>query len=88
MPRAEFNKLAELKKWLRTMVERNRKYIMFYTDNEEFVVQPTTSTAPVTYGYASKMKYEQAEEMALQWDIPLIRVKRFEWSSENQVKKE
>ncbi len=87
MPRAEFSSLLELKKWLKVMMDRGRKYIAFVTDKNELIIQPTTSTAPVTYGYAPEVT-ESVKGMVTGYGIPLVKVKRFEWTSENQIKKE
>ena len=88
MPRAEFDKVTELKRWLKEMMARSKKYIAYYTEKDELIIQPTTSTAPVTYGYVDGIKTTIAEDICKDADITLVRVKRFEWSSENQVKRE
>jgi len=68
-------------------MERGKKYIAYITDDGELIIQPTTSTAPVTYAYAEEVT-DSVKEMVVGYQIPLVKVKRFEWSSENQVKKE
>ncbi len=89
MPRVEFNKIGEIVAWLDKMIPRKRTYIGFYTDDRELIIQPTTSTAPVTYGYLDTCPIEDAKKKIQQrFDIPILHCKKFEWNHDNTLKKE
>lgn len=87
MPRVEFTSMPEFKKWLKVMSERGRKYIAYITEKEELIIQPLSSTAPVTYAYCAKVG-DSAKVAVLEREIEIVKIKRFEWTSENQIKKD
>ncbi len=67
----------------------NRRYIAFFTSKQELIVQPTTSTAPVTYGYLPMCSEEQAMKILTDThEIPVLRCNNFVWNSDNTMKKE
>ena len=88
MPRVEFDRYAEMRKWMKYMQGKKREYIAFLTDDEELILQPTTSTAPITYGYAANIKETTAMTFVKDFKLMSLRVRRFEWKSENNLKKE
>ena len=89
MPRAEFHNIGEAVAWLEQMTAKKRTYVGYFTDAEELVIQPTTSTAPVTYGYVEKCTVEEAKKMVQQrFDVPVLHCKRYEFNHDNTIKKD
>jgi len=88
MPRVEFNNVSHANAWLDQMVLKKRTYVGFLTEKGELIIQPTTSTAPVTYGYVERCTEKQAMTLQARFDIPVMQCKRFEWNHDNTLKKE
>ena len=88
MPRVEFDNVAEMHAWLDQMIEAKRKYLGYFTNAGELIIQPITSTAPVTYGYVFHCIEGEAKRIQDLYEIPVITCKRFEWTSENQIKRD
>jgi len=88
LPRVEFSSLPELKRWVKFMREKKRDFVAFSTKAGELILQPTTSTQPVTYGYAAEITTEAVKELVTEHNLTHFKIKRFEWKSENNLKKE
>ena len=88
MPRVEFDQYVEMRKWFKYMRGKKREFIAFITDDNELILQPTTSTSPITYGYAAQMEGRLAKEFVKEFGLTFFRVRRFEWKSENGLKKD
>ena len=88
MPRVEFGSIGQVVAWLDQMTPK-RKFVGYFTEYDELIIQPTTSTAPVTYGYLHHCKSEDALKKVQEvFDIPILMCGRFEWNHDNTMKRE
>ena len=88
MPRIEFNRYLELDKWIHYMRAKNKEYVAYITANDELILIPTTSTAPIICGYCANIEQETALKLVHKHYLKFFKIERFEWKSETMVKKE
>jgi len=82
MPRLEFRNATEMASWLREL-GKEKKYLGYMTDNQELVLIPRTSTAPILYGIVECVSKDQCKEFLTLTDIKVIPIKCITWNSES-----
>jgi len=82
MPRIVFDSADELKEWCKLFVKDN-KYTGYITEENELILEPQKSTRPIRYAYIKcKKAKELAEELKDKYNIPVIKIKSYEWDTE------
>ena len=88
MGRVEFDTLIQAEEWIKRFVlTSNKKYVGFYTSNNELILTPTKSTRPIIYGYIKTASMSTIRKLFKDTDIQIFSCSNFEWNIEKTASK-
>jgi hypothetical protein len=87
MVRVEFETLEQATAWIKDFTV-TKEYVCYYTKKQELIFVPLKSTRPSVYGYIKKADKDDVRNLALENQMKIYLINRFEWNAERDLAKD